>query len=539
MKLSRRNVLLASLGLTQVALLDRMNLRSALAGPSPQGGPTKLVTIWLAGGCGWEHLFTPMSGAGIDKFIVAPDGGNHPFGYDRSMVRNFDGTMADLGGTSPTRKLRGPVFWDDANPGDTTGANPLSGGTQVYRPWGYSWVDPKFKLYDRACLLVGANQGTAAHESGQVASFCGVAGTNFRSPAIAAYVASYMSAFFPDRPIPNAHVGPGPSPIALTLPSTFSPYALDSMTMLESTISDRRDSAWKGLRARTQVPAVNFDGTPGTGTMPLTALDEAVLKAIRAKRGHSTSGTDALYQSLYDTNVTVSKTIARDVLSVLAATKGFEIMPKDPLYGTGPLSTACIGSADTCGDVRSMAPYDFVLQLLKSDLVTSVSMRATSIVNTSFDMHSSGGARSQTSHLRIALEGIGQFLNEMALTKAPSGKGSLLDETLVYVCSDFGRTFARSGGSGLDHHPATCAILVGGNVRGNQMLGGYDETAPVGTSPLGVAVPIVEETGSKSTRTPNSQDVAATVLRAFGMQPGKDFFIPGGYGVFDGALQNA
>jgi hypothetical protein len=31
--------------------------------------------------------------------------------------------------------------------------------------------------------------------------------------------------------------------------------------------------------------------------------------------------------------------------------------------------------------------------------------------------------------------------------------------------------------------------------------------------------------------------VAATVIRAFGLEPGRDFFIPGGFGVFDGALR--
>ncbi len=58
------------------------------------------------------------------------------------------------------------------------------------------------------------------------------------------------------------------------------------------------------------------------------------------------------------------------------------------------------------------------------------------------------------------------------------------------------------------------------------MLGGYDESA-VG-SPLGAPVSLLEESGEKVIRTPNSQDIVATVIRAFGLEPGKDFFIPGG-----------
>jgi len=42
-----------------------------------------------------------------------------------------------------------------------------------------------------------------------------------------------------------------------------------------------------------------------------------VLEAIRERRGVSTKGTDALYQQLHDTYSGLSKTVARDVLSVL------------------------------------------------------------------------------------------------------------------------------------------------------------------------------------------------------------------------------
>lgn len=532
MKTTRRNLLLGSLGAVQLALLQRWGARPAYAGPTPTG-PTKLLCIWLDGGCNWEHIFTPLSGAGIDKLIRPPEGGNHPFGYSKQMVRNFDGSTPDLGSTSTVRKLGGPVFWNDADPADTDGTNPLSDGTQVYRPWGYSWVDPKYKLYSRACLLVGADQGTASHASGIVASMCGVAGSTFRAPSVAAVIANYMGEFFPDRPVPNAYLG-GTPPLGGDLPATAAPYGLSSLAMVESTISDRRDGAWSGLRERTDVPAVGFDGSPGDGTMPLTRTDALLLETIRARRGVSTSGSDAMYQTLYDMNVGVSKTIARDVLTALENTVGFEHLDADPLYSSSAFDTACIGYADTCGPTRSGSDFDFALRLLKSNLVTSLTIRATSIANSSFDVHFSGGARAMTSHLRIALEGIGQMLNEMSLTPASSGSGSLLDETLVYIYSDFGRTFARSAEDGTDHHPATCGILVGGSTRGNQMLGGYDEDAQ--GSPLGAPVALIEESGAKVTRPPTSQDIAATVIRAFGLEPGKDFFIPGGYGVFDGAL---
>lgn len=530
MKPTRRQLLLAALGATQVGLLDAFSGRSALAGPKP-GGPTKLLAIWLDGGCNWEHIFTPFTAAGVDKLIQAPEGGNHPFGYDKAMVKNFDGTSADL--DAPTRKLRGPIHWNPADPGDTTGANTLSGGAQIYRPWGYSWANPSYKIYDRTCLLVGADQGTASHASGIVASMCGVAGSSFRAPAVHAVIANYLAAFFPDRPVPNATLG-GTSPLAVGLPALANPYSLSSLALVESTISDRRDGAWAGLRTRKDVPAVDFDGKALGESWPLTIADQAVMAAALKEKSHSTAGSDDLLRQMYETYAGISKTIARDVLTKLEATTGFEHLPMDPLYAGGAFDTACIGSADICGPVRSGAPWDFALRLLKSDLVSCLNLRASSIANSSFDVHFSGGARAQTSHLRIALEAVGQMLIEMSLTPASSGQGSLLDETLVYVYSDFGRTFAKSGEDGTDHHPATCALLVGGGIKGNQMLGGYDEAAQ--GSPLGAPVALVEESGDTVTRPPTSQDIAATVVRAFGLQPGKDFFIPGGYGEFAGAL---
>ena len=42
--------------------------------------------------------------SGIDKFIRPPEGGNHPFGYSKGQVRNFDGTPSDLMDPGPTRK---------------------------------------------------------------------------------------------------------------------------------------------------------------------------------------------------------------------------------------------------------------------------------------------------------------------------------------------------------------------------------------------------------------------------------------------------
>jgi hypothetical protein len=528
MKLSRRKLFEAGLGVGQVALLERFGLGEARA-QTMMGKPTKLLAIWLDGGLHWETFFCPLSAAGITKFIPAPSGGLIPWGYAPAQVEHFDRTAVDLNEPGPRRKWRGPIFWDWTNPGAATGAVANSGGMQQHRPYGYSWADPAYRLYSRSAVLMGADQGTASHFSGIVAGLCGVAGANFRAPSVQAVVAAAMAKRFPDRAIPNVTIS-GVSPASLNLPSIAAPTVVTNDASVEPTLSDRRDGSWKGLRARTMQPDVFFDGSSGMGTLPLTTADAYALSATRSRKGSSSPGTDALLETLYDTYKGASRTVARDILSILSGVRGYEhLATRDMRYPTN--WTACIGSADSCGSGASLANYDFALKLLKSNLVTSVSLRATSISNFSFDTHSSNGPQIHTNHLRIAFEGIGRLLLEMSLTPGAEAGKTLLDETLVYVFSDFGRTFPKSGS---DHHPATCAILSGGSIIGNQMVGGYDETQ--NGSPMGVPVPLIEETGDAVTREPKSQDIAATVLHAFGLESGKDYFIPGGYGHFDGVV---
>ncbi|RKH74476.1 DUF1501 domain-containing protein [Corallococcus aberystwythensis] len=530
MKLSRRNLFQAAFGAAHAGLLARYGLPSAMA-QSASGRPTKMLAIWLVGGLHWESFFAPMTRAGIQKFIPPAQGGNYAYGYNPEQVEHLDRSPVDLMSPGPARKLRVPVYWNWSNPADRNGNNPVVGNAQVYRPEGYVWANPAYKLYEKAVLLVGADQGTAAHASGLIASMSGVAGSTFRAPSVQAVVANAMASRFPDRPLPNVALG-GPLPMALGLPALANPTLLSSSASVEPTLSDRRDGTWYGLRARKDEPDLAFDGTPMSGTVPATAVDSALLKAVRRERGTSSAGTDGYLEQLYDTYKGASRTIRRDMLSVLEKTPAWEKLKADPAYPEDWM--ACTGYADACGTMPSMGDYAFALQLLKSDLVSTVNLRATSIEGFTFDSHFVNGQIVHAQYLRIAMEMVGRMCLEMSLTPSRSDPSrSLLDETLVYVYSDFGRTFPKVGS---DHHPATCALLVGGGIQGNQMIGGYDER--MDGSPMGIPVRLVEESGDIATRTPTSQDVAATVLRAYGLVPGKDFFIPGGYGVFDGVVRS-
>ena len=53
---------------------------------------------------------------------------------------------------------------------------------------------------------------------------------------------------------------------------------------------------------------------------------------------------------------------------------------------------------------------------------------------------------------------------------------TLADETVVVVLSEMGRTPQENGSAGKDHWPYSAAMLWGPGVRGNQVIGTFDET---------------------------------------------------------------
>jgi hypothetical protein len=195
-----------------------------------------------------------------------------------------------------------------------------------------------------------------------------------------------------------------------------------------------------------------------------------------------------------------------------------------------------VGYADGGSTSYWDSSFDLVLRLLKSDLATAVTVRVPGANNYTYDSHDPPAYPGHVNNLRGTFEVLGRLFIEMSLTPSPSVPGkTLLDETVVHIFSDFGRTFGTPT-SGTDHHPATSVIILGGNVQGNRMFGGYDEMFAAGSSPLGVPVSVREPDGSMSSRVPMASDAAATVLRAFGLVPDTDFFIPGGYGEIAGVL---
>jgi hypothetical protein len=88
----------------------------------------------------------------------------------------------------------------------------------------------------------------------------------------------------------------------------------------------------------------------------------------------------------------------------------------------------------------------------------------------------------------------------------------LLDNTLVLLMGEFGRTPKINASGGRDHWPrAGWACLAGGGVRGGQVIGATDATGEVPAD-----APIRPE------------DLACSVLRLLGVDPTKEYVTPAG-----------
>lgn len=89
---------------------------------------------------------------------------------------------------------------------------------------------------------------------------------------------------------------------------------------------------------------------------------------------------------------------------------------------------------------------------------------------------------------------------------ATPGK-SLLDETLIVVLGEFGRTVgAPSGGGGRDHFLRMSVVFAGGGVQGNRIIGKTDTTGALAT-----------EYGWSMNRDVRPEDVTSTIYSSLGI----------------------
>ena len=102
-------------------------------------------------------------------------------------------------------------------------------------------------------------------------------------------------------------------------------------------------------------------------------------------------------------------------------------------------------------------------------------------------------------------DGMGPLLNDLATTPGSNGK-MLLDETLVVIIGEFGRTTGPiTANGGRDHYLRMSAVFAGGGVRGGHAMGTTDAVGNLAT-----------DYGS-FTRDVRPEDIAATIYSALGI----------------------
>jgi uncharacterized protein (DUF1501 family) len=118
----------------------------------------------------------------------------------------------------------------------------------------------------------------------------------------------------------------------------------------------------------------------------------------------------------------------------------------------------------------------------------------------------------QTDHapaLRAGFDAMGQLIDYLKETK-DAGGSPLWDRTVLLATSEFARTPGVNSRGGRDHHLSSSCIVAGKGLRGNQIIGGTDETY----TRMLIDPKTGETGGTMSIRPP---DVHATILTALGL----------------------
>lgn len=531
MKLTRRQLLKASLGAAQLGLLGSFGLlRGARADQRPDNAPSRLVTIYVSGGWMPIYAFCPLNSQQILERLPEPTTtSGEPAFYRPEDIKNIDGSGDAMDPDNPAfQRLRVPHLWDEAN---------LSMGMEDRRSntAPHMWAYKHYELYKNLNIVHGIDMKTAAHEGAIISAMCGAAGSSYRAPAIHSVVAARLFEEFKNtRPLPAVSIGRAPVPVALDMAPEGSPTILPNLNALQYALSERTDTAWKGLRDRKTRDVLDYSGAVTT-PIGLNTVENHVLDRVRSISKNANTASDAYLESMYQMYQGVSQQLARDVMTMVEGQKGWEHLPHPYwipsnwtpyglMHGRGINSDSGTGYAST---------FNLALQLMKADVTSAISIGLRGVGDFYFDSHGDGHPI-QFLHNRSLLDCIGRFLGEMKATPLGNGK-TLLDDTLVLVFSEFARTWPKS--NTCDHWPITSTMYAGANVWPNRMIGNYDFTdIPInGTGPNGAAISIVDEGETEAKmRPPTSADMVYTALAGMGIH---NHFIPGGAGTIEGVFK--
>jgi len=119
----------------------------------------------------------------------------------------------------------------------------------------------------------------------------------------------------------------------------------------------------------------------------------------------------------------------------------------------------------------------------------------------------------QSSNFEQLFAGLGRLIETLRATPGTTPGNTLLDETIVVVMSEMGRTPRLNGFAGKDHWPYTSWMLVGDGITGDRVVGAYDE--------LYYGLGVDPESGDATSSAPllSAEAVGATLLQLADIDP--------------------
>jgi hypothetical protein len=301
------------------------------------------------------------------------------------------------------------------------------------------------RMMDRVALIRSLHYRTgSAHENGQRWM---MTGHDFNADSMKPHLGSVISRAFGPRgdlpanvilpgPIGNTGAGPLHGQTAAYLGSAHEPFFLNA------------DPAAPGYRvADLEVPAGQSRDRLDARQRLLTQIDDLQ----RRTETRSTQTHDSSYQRAFRLLTSPQARAAFDLAR--------EPEPLRDRYGRNTFGQSCLLARRLVeAGVRFVTVNHF-------DTVFNISC---------WDMHADGGGLNNT-YLDYERHLCPQFDWAFTALIEDLERRGLLQETLVAVLSEFGRTPRLNGRGGRDHYPdAWTNFLCGGNVRGGQAIGSTD-----------------------------------------------------------------
>ncbi|HZP40440.1 MAG TPA: DUF1501 domain-containing protein [Candidatus Binatia bacterium] len=289
----------------------------------------------------------------------------------------------------------------------------VGGITYVSNPVARPAVDTFFaKWAGRTAVVNGINTRSTSHDQSRQLVL-----TGYLDPTKADFAVMAANHNGPDLPLPH---------LQLSGPSYSGPFA---------GLSSRVGGQLAEALAFDDIPSHSNPGSHQRGVSRVG--EQAIRRALASVRAADSGGILAGRLAQFD-----EANVRGDKLVALA-----DALPDG--FGTGTELATALGTAFRAG------------------MTTSVTVNTVG----GFDTHSDN--QDQNGRWDELFGFLDEFVTALAAQPGVGG-GSLLDQTTIVYCSEFGRSPQLNGSNGKDHHPWTSMLFIGKGVHGGTTFGRTD-----------------------------------------------------------------